>query len=227
MKFLTNKYKNLPFFDDFTFYYNMDTKEIKRTINESERTPTSLIIDEVISDKTTGGVSNIKHKYIQDKDSKTYLFFVSKPFIIALLALCLFINLQYDFATVLKLEKAITLITFVISSIILGLIIVGFIHILLIVYKNQKPNLKFIDNFKFIQYFGYASMLFIFFFFNFALDTKSTYIFTCVVSIGTFSFYSYMFYIYMFLPLKLIKEKKLKFYRNSNDNKIILVEIKE
>lgn len=226
-RYLTNKYKNLPLFDDFNFYYNLTNKEIKREINSEKRTENSLIVDEKITDKETSRITNIEYKYILDRKVKTYLFFVIKAFIISCFAFALFSNLLYDFATVVKLNRGITITTFVIAAPIMLSILYAKILILSMVYLNKKPNFKFIEFFPNIQYIGYFFMILNFIVFYLIIDEKTTYLYTCSITLGTVSIYSYVFYMYVLLPLQMIIDKRLNFYRSENEPKYILVEIKD
>ena len=226
-KYITNKFRNLPLFDNFNFYYNTDSRETKRIIKEDKCTSTSLTIEETLTDKTTGRVTIIDYIYTLDNNVKTYLFYVFKPLIISIIALCIFIKLQYEFLTVIKLEKGITIVTFIVSCSTLFMVMIGLIYVFLIAYRKKIPNIDFLDKFKLIQYIGYATMILIFIVFYLILDEKTTYLYTCLVNIFTMSFYSYAFYLYIFSPLILLREKKLNFYRNNNDRKILLIELKD
>jgi hypothetical protein len=210
------------------FYYNLETKEVKRNIKERDEEENSLVIEENVTDKALGRTLKNEHRYSIDKRVTTFIFFVLRPLVISLLALGVFTNLLYDFYEVIKINKAITLITFGLCVFILGFTILMYLHLAKIfIIGKGKPNLKLIEYFSQIQYVGYFTMVLIFILYWLLPNQKTTYLYACLVHLGTFSFYSYAVYLYMFLPLKMLAKRDMKFYRNDNDKKLILVEIKE
>lgn len=226
-KYLTNQYRKLPLFGEFNFYYNLPTKETKREIKEGSKTDSSLTITEVVLDRTTSIKATTEYEYQIDKNAKTYMFFISKAMFLSIIVLGIFCNLLYEFYDIVKINKALTMISFIVGATLLASVIVAISHIISVAYFSKKPNLKILNNFQYLQYIGYAIMLLLFIAFYLIGNEKSTYVYTCIVMLGTFSFYTYVIHLYLLLPLRLIINKKLKFYRNVQDNAIILVEIEE
>ena len=224
MTYLTNIYKNLPFFDELNLYVNEKGIEIKRTIEKAEN---KLIVVEHCFERTTSSSYQNKIDYSLDKTIEVFLFFIMKPLMLSLLFFLLFSNLLYEFYKIIHLNKTITQITFTICVSYWIVILSVFISLILIKLDLKEPSLKLINLFSYLPYIGLTLMLIMFSYYNFISIEKTNYLYSCLVHVGIFSFFTLGIFKYILTPLKMVTTHELKFYRNDMNPKFLIVEVNE
>jgi len=224
MQYLTNIYRNLPFFDELNLYLNEKGVEIKRTVEKAEN---KVIIVENCFERTTNSSYQNKINYSIDKSIEVFLFFIMKPLILSFLFFILFSNLLYEFYKIIQLNKTITQITFIICISYWIVILSVFVSLILIKLDLKQPSLKLINQFSYLPYVGLTLMLIMFFYYNFISIEKTNYLYSCLIHVGIFSFFTLGIYKYILTPLQMVIKHELKFYRNEKNPKFLIVEVNE
>lgn len=227
MKYLTNKFKNLPFFNPLTLYYNLENEEVKRNIKKESNDALNLFVVEEKNNRIYSTTTTKEYEYVIDKKPGTFIFFIARPLILLIIAFLLFSHLMYQFYDVLKINTPLTKITFYSCLMLLIFSLYMLLHVFMVAYGKTRPNLKLINTYSKIQYVGFALMIAMFIYFNFYAEFRTTYLYSCMIHLGICSFYTFALFLYVLSPLQMVLNKDLKFYRNKNDKKLIIVEVME
>ena len=226
-RYMINQYNKLPIFKDYplsSFEGNEVKKRVinfsddEKVLNVTETQHPTLFDDSVI--KETKYIFNMEKKF------SNYLALITKPLFLLILILPFLISLISSYFTVLKIERALTFSSFMISSSALILAIISIFYLLYLFLMKKNPSLtivKMLENAYLLMYFLFLSNTFYHFFQN----GINSYFSSSVVLMGVMTIYAHFVSYSCIRPLRFTIQNRIRFYRNTVLSTILLIEFKE
>lgn len=224
---MINQFNKLPIFKDYLLTSVEENEVKRRTMNFSEDEKVLFVTETQhasLFDETP--IKETKYTFNMEKKFSNYLALISKPLFLLIAILPFLISLISSYFFVLKIERALTLTSFLISFISLFLAIASVLYLLYLYLMKKKTSLKivwYLEN-------GFLLMYFLFLIntlFHFFHDGMNSYFSSSVVLMGVMSVYAHFVSYYCIRPLRFTIQNRIRFYRNTVLSTILLIEFKE
>lgn len=226
-RYMINQYNKLPIFKDYLLTSVEENGVKKRIVNFSDDEKTLYITESQHTSLFDDiPIKETKYSFNMEKKFSNYLALIGKPLFFLTLILPFLISLLWSYFTVLKIERALTFSSFIISLSALILAIVSISYLLYLFLMKKNPSLKIVkmlENAHLLMY-----LLFIInTFYHFFHDGINSYFSSSIVLMGVMSVYAHFVSYYCIRPLRFTIQNRIRFYRNTVLTTILLIEFKE
>lgn len=226
-RYMINQFNKLPIFKDYLLTSVGENEVKKRIISFSDDEKTLYIAESQhtsLFDDTP--IKETNYTFNMEKKFSNYLALIAKPLFLLTLILPFLISLIYSYITVLKIERALTLSSFIISLSALIFAITSILYLLYLFLMKKNPSLKIVKNLE-NAYLLMYSLFLINTLYHFFQDGIDSYFSSSIVLMGVMSVYAHFVSYYCIRPLRFTIQNRIRFYRNTVLSTILLIEFKE